>query len=175
MRLFSGIPLVLAGLCASCTTLVDTTNWDVVKPFLGIELGKEFQLAGSARYVPSFMGEKNGIGSYYINFKHNELPFSTLKIGVTPKSKQVFSIEALADNRDRKSCHDELISRRDYIENKLSIKFSYEGDEIFYTHHTAVKNIELTLMCFAGTQYTETYTDIPMMWSTALKELLELK
>lgn len=173
MRLFSGIPLVLAGLCASCTTLVDTTNWDVVKPFLGIELGKEFQLAGSARYEPHFMGEKNGVGSYYINFKHNELPFSTLKIGVTPKSKRVFSINAIAEYHDRKSCRDELIARRDDIERKLSIKFNYEGDETFYSHNVGVKNIELTLMCF-GTQYTEIYQNWPVMWS-ALKELQELK
>ncbi|UZE22070.1 hypothetical protein LOY67_18685 [Pseudomonas sp. B21-056] len=144
MRLLSGVPLVLAGLCASCTTLVDTTNWDVVKPFLGIELGKEFQLAGSATYKPHFMGDKNGVGSYYIDFKHNELPFSTLKIGVTPKSKLVFSINAIAEYHDRKSCRDELISRRDYLENKLSIKFLYEGDETFYSHSIAVKNIELT-------------------------------
>ncbi|CAI8879693.1 hypothetical protein [Pseudomonas brassicacearum] len=173
MRLFSGIPLVLAGLCASCATMVDSTNWDVVKPFLGIELGKEFQLSGSARYEPHSWGEKNGVGKYYINFKHHELPFSTIGIGVTPKSNRVFSINAIAEYRDKKSCHDELISRRDYIENKYSIKFSYEGDETFYSHHVAVKNIELTLMCFGG-QYTEVYQDWPVMWS-ALKEVYESK
>ncbi|UQI28499.1 hypothetical protein M3M50_16100 [Pseudomonas bijieensis] len=173
MRLLGGIFLVLAGLCTSCATLVDATNWDVVKPFLGIELGKVFQLSGSARYKPHFMGEKNGVGSYYIDFKHNELPFNTLKIGVTPKSKLVFSIEAMVDYHDRKLCYDELISRRDYIENRFSIKFSYEGDETFYSHRVALKHIELTLMCF-GTQYTELYQDWPVMLS-AVKELYESK
>lgn len=169
MRLFSGIPLVLAGLCASCATMVDSTSWDLVKPFLGIELGKVFELSDSAKYVPHFMGDENGIGSYYINFRHNELPFNTLKIGATPKNKLVFSIEAMAEYHDRKLCHDELISRRDYIQKKLSINFSYENDETFYTHELAFKNIRLTLMCF-GTQYTEIYTDVPLMWS-AVREL----
>jgi hypothetical protein len=173
MRLFNGVPLVLAGLCASCATMVDSTNWDVIKPFLGIELGKEFQMSGSARYEPHVWGEKNGVGSYYINFKHHELPFSTLKIGVTPKSNRVFGIEAIAEYHDKKSCRDELVSRRDYIENKYSVKFSYDGDETSYSHRVAVKNIELTLMCF-GTEYTEIYQNWPVMWS-ALKELNESK
>ncbi|MNC60409.1 hypothetical protein D3C75_1102860 [compost metagenome] len=75
----------------------------------------------------------------------------------------------MAEYHDRKLCHDELISRRDYIQKKLSINFSYEKDETFYTHELTVKNIRLTLMCF-GTQYTEIYTDVPLMWS-AVREL----
>jgi hypothetical protein len=169
MRSLKGIIIIIAGLCASCATLTDSTSWHVDKPFLGIELGKPFQLSGNARYAPHFLGDGNGVGSYYIDFKHNKLPFSTLKIGATPKSNLVFSIEATAEYRDRKPCRDELISRRDYIEQKLAVNFSYESDETFYAHQAMIGKIELTLMCI-GSNYTEIYTKRSLLWE-ALKEL----
>ncbi len=169
MRPLKAIIITIAGLCTSCTTLTDSSTWYVDKPFLDIELGKPFRLSHNARYVPHFLGDTYGVGSYYIDFKHNELPFKTLNIGATPKSKLVFSIEATAEYPDRKSCRDELISRRNYIEEKLSINFSYENDETFYAHQAMIGKTELTLMCF-GSNYTEIYTRRSLLFE-AVREL----